>query len=65
MVGAALTALTGSDVLSRATGAEMRAMMGQAPESEDPESGALAPAGVSLFVCVPLFVIGGLVYGTG
>ena len=66
MVIAALMALTGSNVLSRATGAEGRAMMGLAPEDEDPESGsALGALGVFLFVAVPLFVIGGLLYGTG
>ena len=66
MVLAALISFTGSDVLTRATGASGRAMMGLAPEREDPYTGsALAPVGVFLFVCVPVFVVGGLVYGTG
>jgi hypothetical protein len=66
MVIAALLMLTGSNMLSRTGGAAQRAMMGLAPESEDPASGSgLAPVGVFLFVCVPLFVIGGLLYGTG
>jgi hypothetical protein len=66
MVIAALMALTGGNVLSRATGAEGRAFVGLAPENEDPDSGsALGPVGVFLFVAVPLLVIGGLLYGTG
>ena len=66
MVIAALLALTGSNMLSRAGSAGERAMMGLPPESEDPYSGeGLAPVGVFLFVTVPLFVIGGLLYGTG
>jgi len=66
MVIAALLAATGGNALSRAVGADGRAMMGMAPENEGPSSGAaLAPVGVFLFVCVPLFVVGGLLYGTG
>jgi hypothetical protein len=66
MVVAALMALTGSNVLSRAADAEGRAMMGLAPGNEDPDSGsALGPLGVFLFVAVPLFLVGGLLYGTG
>jgi len=66
MVIAALLALTGGNALSRAVGADGRAMMGLAPENEAPSSGsALGPVGVFLFVSVPLFVIGGLLYGTG
>lgn len=66
MVVAALLALTGSNVLSRVGGAGERAMMGLAPEGEDRDSGAgLTGVGVFLFVSVPLFVIGGLLYGTG
>ena len=66
MVLGALLALTGSNVLSRAGGADERAWMGLAPESEDPYSGAgLGPVGVFLFVSVPLFVSGGLLYGSG
>ena len=66
MVLAALLAATGGNALSRAVGADGRAMMGMAPENEGPSSGAaLAPVGVFLFVCVPVFVVGGLVYGTG
>ena len=66
MVIAALLAVTGSNILSRSGSAGERAMMGLPPESEDPSSGsALAPVGVFLFVSVPLFVVGGLLYGTG
>jgi len=66
MVIAALLAATGGNALSRANGADGRALMGLAPENDDPSSGsALAPVGVFLFVCVPLFVIGGIAYGTG
>src|SRR3954453_14891015 len=65
MLIAALVALTGSNLLSRAGGAGERAMMGLAPENEEPSSGGLAPVGVFLFVSVPLFVVGGLLYGTG
>ena len=66
MVIAALLAATGGNALSRANGADGRALMGLAPENDDPSSGsALAPVGVFLFVCLPLFVIGGFAYGTG
>jgi hypothetical protein len=65
LIGGVLS-VTGSNILSRSGGAEERAMMGLAPENEDPDSGsALAPVGVFLFVSVPLFVVGGLLYGTG
>jgi hypothetical protein len=66
MVIAALISFTGSDILTRATGASDRAMMGLAPEREDPYTGSsLAAGGIFLFVCVPLFVLGGVLYGTG
>ena len=66
MVIAALLALTGSDLISRTMDVDVRAMTGKAAASQDPNSGAaLAPVGVFLFVSVPLFVIGGLLYGTG
>ena len=66
MVIAALLAVTGGNAFSRATGADGRALAGLAPENDAPWSGdALAPVGVFLFVCVPLFVIGGLAYGVG
>ena len=66
MVLGALLALTGSNLLSRAGSADERAFLGLGPESEDPYSGAgLAPLGVFLFVSLPLFVVGGLLYGAG
>ena len=66
MVIAALIAMTGSSMMTRSGSSAERAMMGLAPDNEDPASGAaLAPVGVFLFVSVPLFVIGGLLYGTG
>ena len=66
MVIAALLAVTGGNAFSRAAGADGRALAGLAPENDAPWSGdALAPVGVFLFICVPLFVIGGLTYGVG
>jgi hypothetical protein len=66
MVVAALLSLTGSNMLSRSGSAGDLAMMGRPPENEDPDSGSgLAPIGVFLFVSVPLFVVGGLLYGSG
>ena len=66
MVIAALLAVTGSNILSRAGSADERAILGLAPENDQPYSGAaLAPVGVFLFVSVPLFVIGGVLYGSG
>jgi len=66
MVIAALLAVTGGNAFSRAAGADGRALAGLAPENDGPWSGdALAPVGVFLFISVPMFVIGGLVYGVG
>ncbi len=66
LVLAGLISLTGSSILSRGADADVQAMTGRAPDKEDSYSGAaLAPVGVFLFVAVPLFVIGGLLYGSG
>ena len=66
LVVAGLIALTGSNAINRSRTAETRVLLGSGPDHEDPTSGgALTNVGIFLFVAVPLFVAGGLLYGTG
>jgi len=66
MVIAALISLTGGTALSRATTNDARAFLGMGPDLEDPDAGeGLTGIGVFLFVSLPLFIAGGLVYGSG
>ncbi len=66
LVFAALIALSGGNALNRTGTAESRALLGTGPDHEDPTAGgALTNVGIFLFVSLPLFVIGGLLYGTG
>jgi hypothetical protein len=66
LVIATVMALTGSNALNRTGTAEMRVLMGSGPDHEDPPTnGALTGVGIFLFVSLPLFVAGGLLYGTG
>jgi hypothetical protein len=66
LVVAGLIALTGGNALNRSGTAETRVLLGTGPDHEDPTSGgALTNVGIFLFVAVPLFGAGGLLYGTG
>lgn len=64
MAAAGLLALTGGSVLSRASTSDARAFLGRGPDREDPASGeGLTAVGVFLFVSLPLFVAGLVVFG--
>jgi hypothetical protein len=64
MVLAALLSFTGGNVVSRAVTLDAAAFLGRGPDREDAASGAaLTPVGVFLFVSIPLFLTGGLLYG--
>jgi hypothetical protein len=66
LVVAGLMALTGNNALNRSGTAEIRALMGSGPDHEDPSTGgALTGVGIFLFVSLPLFVLGGVLYGSG
>jgi hypothetical protein len=66
MVIAALVSFTGGNALSRGSSNEARAFLGWGPEREDPDTGpGLTGMGVFLFVSLPLFVAGGVLYGAG
>ena len=63
---AACLALSGGNVLTRSGTAGTNALLGTGPENEDPTTGsALTGVGIFLFVAVPLFLLGGVLYGTG
>jgi hypothetical protein len=63
---AGLIALTGGNALNRSGTAETRVLLGTGPDHEDPTTGgALTSVGICLFVAPPLFVAGGLLYGSG
>ena len=64
LILAACLALSGGNVLTRSGTAETNALLGTGPEHEDPSTGsALTGVGIFLFVSVPLFLAGGLLYG--
>lgn len=66
MVIAGLVALTGGNAISRAGSMDAMAFLGRGPENADPDSGeGLTGIGVFLFVSLPLFALGTLIYGTG
>ena len=66
MVIAGLISLTGGTALSRATTRETRAFLGMGPDLEEPATGeGLTALGVFLFVSLPLFIVGGLLFGRG
>ena len=66
LVVAGLLALTGGNAFSRSGTLEINALMGTGPDHEDPSTGTgLTGVGIFLFVSLPLFVIGGLLYGSG
>lgn len=58
--------LGGSSVFTRAETSDVRAFLGQGPDREEPGTGEnLTGVGVFLFVALPLFVAGLLLYGSG
>jgi hypothetical protein len=62
---AVVISVTGNGVLTRSGTAEMNALLGRGPDHEEPAAGGrLTGVGVFLFVGVPLFVAGGLLFGT-
>jgi hypothetical protein len=66
LVVAGLIALTGGNALNRSGTAEMRVLLGTGPDHEEPTTGTgLTGVGIFLFVSLPLFVAGGLLYGSG
>ena len=66
MVVGALIALTGGTGISRFSDLDARAFLGAGPaRDEATHTGALTGFGVFLLVSLPLFLMGGLVYGRG
>ena len=66
LIVGSLVALTGSNALNRSGTADMRILMGSGPDHEEPATGgALTGVGIFLFVSLPLFLAGGLLYGSG
>jgi hypothetical protein len=66
MALAALLAISGGSVLNRSGTSETRAWLGSGPDREEASTGdALTAVGIFLFVSVPLFLVGGVLYGTG
>ena len=65
MVIAALTSLTGGTAFSRGADNDMRAFLGMGPDREEPYTGeGLTGPGVFLFVSLPLFIAGGVLFGS-
>ncbi len=66
MVIAALISLTGGTAMSRAATNDERAFLGMGPDREDPGTGeGLTGLGVFLFVSLPLFIAGGVLFDLG
>jgi hypothetical protein len=66
LVVAGIISFTGGTVASRGITSETYAFLGWGPDREEPATGdALTAVGVFLFVAVPLFLVGGLLYGSG
>ena len=66
MAIAGLLSLTGGTALSRAATLETRAFLGMGPDLEEPATGeGLTAVGIFLFVSLPLFIVGGLLFGPG
>jgi hypothetical protein len=58
--------LGGSSVFSRAETNDVRAFLGQGPDRDEPGTGeSLTGVGVFLFVSLPLFASGLLLFGSG
>ena len=66
MVIAGLISLTGGTAFSRAADYEERAFLGMGPDRDEPDTGeGLTGLGIFLFVSLPLFLAGGVLYGSG
>jgi hypothetical protein len=66
MVIAALISLTGGTAFTRAADNDERAFFGLGPDREEPYTGeGLTGMGVFLFVSLPLFIAGGVLFGSG
>src|SRR5690349_24904588 len=66
MVIAGLLSFTGSTAFSRSEDNDVRALLGRGPDREDRDTGqALTGAGVFLFVSVPLFALGAVLFDVG
>jgi hypothetical protein len=66
IVIAGLISLTGGTALSRAADCEERALLGMGADRDEPDTGeGLTGLGVFLFVSLPLFIAGGVLYGSG
>lgn len=66
MIAAGLISVTGGTEISRHMTSDARAFLGAGPDREQPDSGkSLTAAGVFLFVSLPLFLVDGLLYGSG
>jgi hypothetical protein len=70
LVTAALLSLTGNAVFTRTGTAEIDAIQGTAAQGtaadrDQPTGGVLTGVGIFVFVALPLFVAGGVLYGTG
>jgi hypothetical protein len=66
MVIAGLISLTGGTAFTRAADYEERAFLGMGADREEPDTGGgLTGLGIFLFVSLPLFITGGVLYGSG
>ena len=66
MIVGGVLSLGGSSVFTRAETSDVRAFLGQGPDREEPATGEnLTGVGVFLFVSLPLFLVGLLLYGSG
>jgi hypothetical protein len=67
MVLAGVLSLTGGTAFARADSSDVRAFVGMGPEREGPadDGEGLTGVGVFLFVSLPLFAVGLLLFGTG
>jgi hypothetical protein len=67
MVIAGLVSLTGGTAFSRAATNDERAfILGMGPDREEPDTGeGLTGVGIFLFVSLPLFIAGGVLFGSG
>ena len=66
MSAGGVLSLGGSSVFGRAETNDVRAFLGQGPDRDEPGTGeSLTGVGVFLFVSLPLFAAGLLLYGSG
>ena len=66
MVVGGVLSLTGGTLFSRADSSDVRAFLGMGLDNSEVDSGeGLTGVGVFLFVSLPLFVVGLLLFGTG